>query len=138
VSQPRSIESHPTVHHGVAEICGQLTPGTRFSEILRATFPPGSVTGAPKIRAMQVIDELEHSPRGPYCGAVGCLSTSGDLRLGVSIRTASFEGNAEGGFHDVEGRLVYGTGCGIVVDSDPADEFRESQHKTTALMKLLD
>tara|TARA_B100001059_G_scaffold91276_1_gene90144 strand:- start:47045 stop:48418 length:1374 start_codon:yes stop_codon:yes gene_type:complete len=138
VSQPRSIESHPTVHHGVAEICGQLTPGTRFSEILRATFPPGSVTGAPKIRAMQVIDELEQSPRGPYCGAVGCLSTSGDLRLGVSIRTAAFEGNAKGGFHEVEGRLVYGTGCGIVVDSDPTDEFTESQHKTAALMRLLD
>lgn len=138
VSQPRSIESHPTVHHGVAEICGQLTPGTRFSELLKATFPPGSVTGAPKIRAMQVIDELEDVPRGPYCGAVGCLSSSGNLRLGVSIRTAAFEGSASHGFLDVEGTLVYGTGCGIVADSNPAEEFIESQHKTVALMNLLD
>tara|TARA_B100001121_G_scaffold277267_1_gene267095 strand:- start:383 stop:1756 length:1374 start_codon:yes stop_codon:yes gene_type:complete len=138
VTQPRSIESHPTVHHGVAEISGKLLEQTPFSELLKATFPPGSVTGAPKIRAMQVINELEHLPRGPYCGAVGAISTTGDLRLGVSIRTAAFEGRAPGGFTDVQGRLVYGTGCGIVADSEPVEEFRESQHKTAALMKLSD
>ncbi len=138
VTQTRSIESHPTVHHGVAEISGKLTEHTRFSEILKATFPPGSVTGAPKIRAMQVIDELEDLPRGPYCGAVGCLSTSGDLRLGVSIRTAAFQGDTTNGFEDVEGTLAYGTGCGIVADSEPKEEFRESQHKTEAMMRLSD
>ena len=136
VTQSRSIESHPTVHHGVAEISGKLREHTRFSEILKATFPPGSVTGAPKIRAMQVINELENLPRGPYCGAVGSLSTTGDLRLGVSIRTAAFEGRSNQGFTDVKGRMVYGTGCGIVADSEPIEEFRESQDKTAALMKL--
>ena len=135
VSQSRCIESHPTVHHGVAEISGRLRAQTAFSDLLKATFPPGSVTGAPKIRAMQVIDELEHLPRGPYCGAVGCLSTAGDLRLGVSIRTTAFEGKSNG-FRAVSGTLMYGTGCGIVADSIPADEYLESEHKAAALRRL--
>jgi anthranilate/para-aminobenzoate synthase component I len=87
---------------------------------------------------MQVIDELEDLPRGPYCGAVGCLSTSGDLRLGVSIRTAAFQGDTTNGFEDVKGTLAYGTGCGIVADSQPKEEFRESEHKTEAMMRLSD
>ncbi|MEE2908529.1 MAG: anthranilate synthase component I family protein [Planctomycetota bacterium] len=136
VSQTRMVESHPTVHHGVAEVSGSLQPGRTVGDILRATFPPGSVTGAPKIRAMQVINELEGQERGAYCGAVGCLSTNGDLRLGVSIRTAAFQGTARHGFRDVTGTLQYGTGCGIVVDSDPADEYHESEVKAEALRRL--
>ncbi|MCH2132321.1 MAG: anthranilate synthase component I family protein [Phycisphaerales bacterium] len=134
VSQPRAIESHPTVHHGVAEVSGQLPPGTGIGDVIRASFPPGSVTGAPKIRAMQVIDELEPFTRGPYCGAMGYLTSTGHLRLGVSIRTAAFEGRADAGFESVSGQLRYGTGCGIVVDSIPAEEYEESQHKAAALM----
>jgi len=85
---------------------------------------------------MQIIDELETSPRGMYCGAIGFKSRCGDLRLGVSIRTLAFEGHAKHGFRDVEGELAYGTGCGIVADSVPALEWEESQHKAEALMRL--
>jgi anthranilate/para-aminobenzoate synthase component I len=136
VSQRRTIETHPTVHHGVAEVTGQLKPGTSIADLLRACFPPGSVTGAPKVRAMQIIDQLEASPRGVYCGAIGFRSACGDLRLGVSIRTVAFEGHAHDGFRSVDGGLAYGTGCGIVADSIPALEWEESQHKAEALMRL--
>jgi len=136
VSQRRTVESHPTVHHGVAEVSGELDDGHSIGDLLRATFPPGSVTGAPKIRAMQVINELESQPRGDYCGAVGCLSSNGHLRFGVSIRTASFNGRAEQGYRDVQGTLRYGTGCGIVADSRPQDEYRESELKAEALLRL--
>ena len=136
VSQLRMIETHPTVHHGVAEIKGQLKANTSTGDLLRACFPPGSVTGAPKVRAMQVIDELEDSPRGMYCGALGFQSACGDLRLGVSIRNVAFQGQAHDGFRNVDGQLTYGTGCGIVADSIPSLEWEESQHKAEALMRL--
>ena len=136
VSQPRTVESHPTVHHGVAEVSGELKKGQTVGDLLRAAFPPGSVTGAPKIRAMQVINELEDQKRGAYCGAVGCLSTNGDLRLGVSIRTVAFHGKTSHGFRDACGTLQYGTGCGIVADSIPANEYRESELKAEALMRI--
>ena len=110
VSEPRSIERHPTVQHAVAEVSGTLRPGIGHAELLRATFPPGSVTGAPKIRAMQIIDELE-----PFA-------------LNVAIRTFGLE-EVEGGT-----RLTYWTGCGIVADSDPARECRESHEKAAVAL----
>lgn len=128
VSEPRSIERHPTVQHAVAEVSGTLRPGIGHAELLRATFPPGSVTGAPKVRAMQIIDELEPFARGPYCGALGWLGDDGAVALNVAIRTFGLE-EVEGGT-----RLTYWTGCGIVADSDPIRECRESHEKAAVAL----
>jgi anthranilate/para-aminobenzoate synthase component I len=90
VTEPRRIEAHPTVYHGVATVEGRLRPDVTFAQLLRATFPGGSVTGAPKIRAMQIIDELEPVRRGPYCGAIGYLGGDGAVEFNVAIRTMIF------------------------------------------------
>jgi para-aminobenzoate synthetase component 1 len=138
VSQPRTIESHPTVHHGVAEVSGHLREGVGVGGLLKATFPAGSITGAPKIRAMQIIDELEISPRGPYCGAVGYISPE-RLFLNVAIRTLAIHGRRLAGRWDrlEEATLVYGTGGGIVADSDPLSEYRETLDKAAVLRACL-
>lgn len=130
VDDPRSIESHATVHHGVAEVSGQLRADATFTDVLRATFPPGSVTGAPKVRAMQVIDELEPCSRGPYCGAVGSIAADG-ITLNVGIRTICMHRNSA---EANGGTLRYSAGCGIVADSDPAKEYEESLHKTAVML----
>jgi para-aminobenzoate synthetase component 1 len=141
--QPRAIETHPTVHHGVAEIIGTLREGTTIGDLLRATFPPGSVTGAPKIRAMQIIDELETAalgPRGPYCGAIGFISDGGGLTLSVAIRTMTIEGLADAGRCDRQrdAAATYWAGAGIVADSIPAREWQETIDKTAAVRGLRD
>jgi anthranilate/para-aminobenzoate synthase component I len=130
VDDPRSIESHATVHHGVAEVSGQLRSDATFGDVLRAAFPPGSVTGAPKVRAMQVIDELEPCARGPYCGAVGAIGADG-MTLNVGIRTICMHRESADA---VGGTLRYSAGCGIVADSDPAKEYEESLHKTAVML----
>lgn len=119
VREPRAIESHPTVHHGVAEVAGELREGATIFDLLRASFPPGSVTGAPKIRAMQIIDELEPVRRGPYCGAIGFIDRRGGMSLNVAIRTIAIHGDV----------LDYHAGGGIVADSDPDAEVAESHAK---------
>jgi para-aminobenzoate synthetase/4-amino-4-deoxychorismate lyase len=129
VDVARAIESHETVLHGVAEVSATLRPGTGPVELLRASFPPGSVTGAPKVRAMQVIDALEPCPRGPYCGAVGLLSPD-RIALNVAIRTIALSGASPGG-----GTLRYSAGCGIVADSVPRAEYEESLHKSAVLLR---
>jgi para-aminobenzoate synthetase component 1 len=134
VESGRTIESHPTVHHGVAEVSGRLRDGLDRFDLLAATFPPGSVTGAPKIRAMQVIDELEPARRGAYCGAMGLLGGDGSMTLNVSIRTASIAGRGVPHRVDhLEGTLDYWAGCGIVADSRPDEEWRESETKSEVL-----
>lgn len=90
VIEPRTIESHPTVHHGVATVSGQLHQNKDLVDLLRATLPGGSITGAPKVRAMQIIDELEPIRRGPYCGSIGLLSAS-RICLNIAIRTMLIE-----------------------------------------------
>ena len=132
VAERRVLETHRTVHHGVAEIRARLRADVGWLELLEATFPPGSVTGAPKIRAMQVIDELEGSPRGAYCGAIGFIARSGHAALNVAIRTATVSAAAGDGTRSV----VYHAGCGIVADSDPAAEVAESHAKARALAQL--
>ena len=87
VTEPRTIEEHPTVYHGAATIEGILREDVTFVDLLRATFPGGSVTGAPKIRSMQIIEELEPVRRGPYCGAIGFLSVTGHIQFNLAIRT---------------------------------------------------
>ena len=104
-------------------------PGTGPAEMLQAAFPPGSVTGAPKVRAMQVIDALEPSPRGPYCGAVGLIAP-GRIALNVAIRTIALSGSSPAG-----GTLRYSAGCGIVADSVPRAEYEESLHKSAVLLR---
>ncbi len=125
VTQPRTIESHPTVHHGVATIEGRLRERTEFKDIIAATFPAGSITGAPKIRAMQIIDELEPFERGPYCGSIGYVGAS-QVALNVAIRTMTIEGDT----------LTYAAGAGIVAESDPATECDEMFAKSAVVQAL--
>jgi para-aminobenzoate synthetase component I len=118
------LETHPGVHHLVSTVSARLRPGTTPGQIVRATFPPGSVTGAPKVRALEIIDELEPVRRGPYCGAIGLFAPSGDLELSVAIRT----------FVAAERRLHLHVGGAVTADSRPADEWRETMHKAARLL----
>ena len=135
VCEPGSVEvpvhgelvSLPTVHHTVSTVRGRLLPGTGPADLLRASFPPASITGAPKIRAMSILAAEEERRRGPAMGAFGWISLAGDLELAVAIRTAVF----------VNGRLAYHAGCGIVADSDPELEFEESAVKARAFLTAL-
>jgi anthranilate/para-aminobenzoate synthase component I len=127
VSQPRAIEAHPTVYHGVATITGTLRPEIGLVDLLRATFPGGSITGAPKIRAMQIIEELEPFRRGPYCGAIGYLAADGSMQFNVAIRTMIAK----------DGLVHVPVGGGIVADSDPADEYAETLVKAQAMFNAL-
>jgi para-aminobenzoate synthetase component I len=95
--------------------------------LLRAAFPGGSITGAPKLRAMEVIAELEPSRRGVYCGSIGYWSVTGDLDTSIAIRTAVFQ----------EGRVYFSAGGGIVADSDPEQEYLETLDKARAMIDTL-
>ena len=117
----------PTVHHLVSIVSGQLRPDVGLSDLLRATFPGGSVTGAPKIRAMEIIEELEPARRGPYTGATGWLGAAGDLDLGLAIRTALVRAD----------QLTLWVGGGIVADSVPEQELAETWDKARAFQSLL-
>ena len=116
-----SLSSYRTLSHMHSTVSAQTD--RTFSEILKATFPPASVTGAPKYRAVQIIDSLEPHARGYYCGTAGLIFPNGDFTLGVLIRTA-FGG---------EGKVSYFSGCGIVWDSDPEKEYEELKLKAKAL-----
>jgi para-aminobenzoate synthetase component 1 len=118
------LESHPGVHHLVSTVSARLRPGLGPAEIVRATFPPGSVTGAPKVRALEIIDELEPVRRGPYCGAIGWMEPGGDLELSVAIRT----------FVAARERLHLHVGGAVTADSDPEGEWRETMHKAARLL----
>ncbi len=125
VTQAREIEAHPTVYHGVATIEGMLRNDVGFVELLRATFPGGSITGAPKIRAMEIIEELEPTQRGPYCGAIGYLAANGEMQFNVAIRTMIVK----------EGIVHIPVGGGIVADSNPAEEYEETLVKRKAMLE---
>ena len=138
VSQPRSIETYPTVHHGIAEVSGILRPELDIADLILAAFPPGSVTGAPKIRAMQIIDQLEPVRRGPYCGAIGWIDDSGFSVLNVAIRTITATGTPGSAPDELDGRLDYHAGCGIVAESSPRDEYLESLDKAEVFRRTID
>lgn len=121
------VESFPTVHHLTSLVEAQLAPGWSLAELMRAIFPGGSITGAPKLRAMETIDRLEGEARGVYTGAIAWLAPKGSLRASVAIRTASFAGE----------RVRFGVGGGIVADSNPAKEWEETQIKAQALLRAL-
>lgn len=133
VTRARAIETHPTVHHGVATIEGRLHESKDTIDLLRATLPGGSITGAPKIRAMQIIDELERVRRGPYCGCVGYLSRDAGSCLNIAIRTLLIETPA----HNDLGRVDFSVGGGIVADSNPAGEYAETIDKAKAMCDAL-
>lgn len=127
VTQPREIEAHPTVYHGVSTVEGKLRDDVNFVDILRATFPTGSVTGAPKIRAMEIIDQLEPVRRGPYCGAIGYLDSAGNIEFNVAIRTMIITND----------QVHIPVGGGIVADSDPQAEYEETLVKAQAMFAAL-
>ncbi len=139
VEDPRAIERHGSPELGVLQatgtVSGVVRRGVGKGEILRAVFPGGSVTGAPKIRAMQIIEELEGSQRGVYCGSIGYVSDCGRAQFSVAIRTGVIRGAAAAGGLDriAAGRLSYRVGAGIVADSDPREEWRETMVKAGAV-----
>jgi anthranilate/para-aminobenzoate synthase component I len=126
VAELARIVSLPTVHHLESSVRGLLRPGVGLAALLAATFPGGSITGAPKRRAMEIIDELEAGPRGVYTGATGWLGAAGDLDLAVAIRTATLRG----------GRLALSVGGGVVIDSTPEGELAETEVKARAFAAL--
>ncbi len=121
------LESFATVHHLVSTVTGELKPGLDAVDLLRATFPGGSITGAPKIRAMEIIAELEPTRRGPYCGAIGWLGFDGWMDTSITIRTFAIKGR----------RVAFQAGGGIVADSEPAAEYDETLAKAGALLAAL-
>jgi para-aminobenzoate synthetase component I len=122
-----ALEHFATVHHLVSTVVGRLREGATALDLLRAAFPGGSITGAPKIRAMEIIAELEASARGVYCGAIGYLSVSGALDTSIPIRTAVVRG----------GRVYLSAGGGIVADSDAEQEYRETLDKARGMIDAL-
>jgi para-aminobenzoate synthetase component 1 len=122
-----ALEHFATVHHLVSTVVGTLQPGLDGLDLLRASFPGGSITGAPKIRAMEIIAELEPSVRGVYCGAIGYLSVTGELDTNIAIRTALAR----------DGRVYLNAGGGIVADSDAEQEYQETFHKARGIIDAL-
>lgn len=124
VIQPRTIETYPTVFHAVATIAGRLREDVTFCDVLKGMFPGGSITGAPKIRSMEIIDETEPTARGPYTGSIGHIGIDGNVCLNIAIRTII-----------IAGRTAFAqAGGGIVADSDPQAEWAETITKARALL----
>ena len=124
VIQPRTIETYPTVFHAVATVGGRLRNDITFCAVLKAMFPGGSITGAPKIRAMEIINETEPTDRGVYTGSIGFISIDGSVCLNIAIRTIII----------AEQKAFVQTGGGIVADSDPQAEWEETITKARALL----
>jgi para-aminobenzoate synthetase component 1 len=126
VERMAELRSYANVHHMVSSVQGRLrSPGDALG-LLRATFPGGSITGAPQIRAMEIIEELEPVRRGIYTGSIGFIDGAGGLDLSIAIRTAGARGDA----------LYLHLGGGIVADSSPEEELRETEHKGQAFAEL--
>ena len=125
VTENMQIERYSHVMHIVSNVEGKLKPGLSALDVLRASFPAGTVSGAPKVRAMEIIDELEPSKRGIYAGAVGYLGFNGDMDLAIAIRTAVVK----------DGTLFVQAGAGIVADSVPESEWIETQNKARAIVR---
>jgi anthranilate synthase component 1 len=130
VSVPDFMQVHQFSHvqHIVSQVVGDLKDDLESFDALKAVFPAGTVSGAPKVRAMEIIEELEPSHRGPYAGAVGYFSCNGNSDFAITIRTLFSEGN----------KAYIQVGAGIVADSNPQKEWMETDHKAKALMKALE
>lgn len=127
VDEFRVIESYANVHHMVSTVSGRVHPSRDVVDCIRNSFPGGSITGAPKVWAMRIIDTLEPTARGVYCGSIGYLDFSGRVDLNIAIRTAVHH----------EGKLYFQVGGGIVADSDPETEYQETITKAQSFMKAL-
>jgi len=128
VSELMHIERYSHVMHIVSNVTGELMDGLNMFDVLKACFPAGTVSGAPKIRAMEIIEELEHKRRGPYAGAVGYMDFSGNMDMAITIRTLCQKGDM----------LYLQAGAGIVADSDPTKEWEETINKGKALIKAIE
>jgi len=118
-----ALESYANVHHLVSVVRGRLAPGRDAVDLIAATFPGGSITGAPKIRAMDIITQIEGAARGVYCGAIGYIGFDGGMDLNIAIRTVAFHG----------GEAVFQAGGGITLLSDPQQEYDETEAKAARL-----
>jgi para-aminobenzoate synthetase component 1 len=127
VPQLCGLESYTTVHHLVSVVKGVLKEECNVIDLLRATFPGGSITGAPKIRSMEIIAEIEPTCRGPYCGCIGYIGFNGDFDSSIAIRTYAIKDN----------QVVFQAGGAVVADSDPAAEYLETLTKANALLRAL-
>lgn len=125
VNELMSVEKYSHVQHIVSNVESEISPDRDAFDALRACFPAGTVSGAPKVRAMQVISELERSPRGPYAGAVGYFDFTGDMDFAINIRSISV----------ADGNASVQSGAGIVADSVPEREFMETEHKMRAMVE---
>jgi para-aminobenzoate synthetase component 1 len=128
VPELNALYSFASVHHLVSTVTARLRPGLGPIDMIRASFPGGSVTGTPKIRAMEIIDELEAGRRGAYCGAIGWIGLDGAMELSIAIRTLTL----------TPGRVIAQAGGGIVADSDPIGEYQEALTKARAMLATLD
>jgi len=127
VSELMDVERYSHVMHLVTHVQGRLRQDMNSFDALKACFPAGTVSGAPKIRAMEIIAELEPEKRGPYAGAVGYFSFSGNMDMAIAIRTMVVK----------EGIAYTQAGCGIVYDSIPEQEYEETMNKARALLKAI-
>jgi para-aminobenzoate synthetase component 1 len=125
VPQLCGVETYETVQHLVSQVCGELQPGRNMFDVLGVTFPGGSITGAPKVRAMEIIAEIERVARGPYCGSLFYCGFDGRADSSILIRTLVQRG----------GWLSCGVGGGIVAQSDPAAEYEETLHKAAGMLR---
>ncbi|MFT3997207.1 MAG: chorismate-binding protein [Asticcacaulis sp.] len=132
VQSLHALESYPNVHHLVSTVTARLRENLTPADVMLATFPPGSISGAPKVQAMKVINDLEDTARGPYCGSLFWVDPSGAMDSSVLIRTAACEPDAEGLWS-----LRICAGGGIVADSDPGDERRETETKLSLFRAVL-
>jgi anthranilate synthase component 1 len=132
VDELMTVESYAHVHHIVSNVRGHLRVDATPGEVIRATFPGGTITGCPKVRCMQIIAELEQVPRGAYTGAFGWLNRDGDLDLNILIRSAEIVADGAGSV------ARFRTGAGIVADSVPDRELDETRAKARGLLKALD
>ncbi|MEH6825734.1 MAG: aminodeoxychorismate synthase component I [Motiliproteus sp.] len=121
------VQSFATVHHLVSTITATLSPGTQSTDLLRGAFPGGSITGAPKIRAMAIIDELEPHRRGVYCGSIGYIGYDGNMDTNIAIRTLV----------QAQGQAAFWAGGGIVHDSQLDAEYQETLDKAAAMLRLM-
>ena len=122
-----TVERYSHVMHLVSQVEGRLRPGLSSMDVFRACFPAGTVSGAPKVRAMEIIDELEPTQRSVYCGAIGYMGFDGSMRTSIPIRIILAKG----------GTAYFQVGGGVVADSDPEAEYRETLYKARGSLRAL-
>jgi len=127
VTELMSLERYATVHHIVSNVTARKRADVTPGEVIRAVFPGGTITGCPKVRCMEIINELEQRPRGAYTGSMGYLNLNGDCDLNILIRTITAQ----------NGCLEFAAGSGIVADSDPGAELEETRAKAKGMLMAL-